>query len=383
MTLKIGITFDPPDTPMGMFNNGIRQNALYVAELLLNMEYDVHLIVQQSKMTKIKGLFGFDERYKCSNHESMLEDNFDIVLQVGFQLLMSDFEKLKKTNTKIVYYNCGSNYVLDMEHFLFGKTVVEPHYSILTGMHPAFDQIWSIPQMEMNKSFYETLYRTEVKIVPFIWSSVATDHLQKISPYDLSYKVKNTPMKAAIFEPNLNVIKWSFPALLVCENAYRKDKCLKHVYVTNMPKPKEDETRHTKQFTKLAKSTDLFIDKKISVESRYNTLVFMQKYADIAVSHQWGNPLNYLYLDLAWMGWPIVHNAHLCKDIGYYYEDFDYKQGGDVLSEAVKNHDSDKGYLERQRALIDRYLPSNKALQDAYRKLIEDLMGSADRSPAP
>jgi hypothetical protein len=147
------------------------------------------------------------------------------------------------------------------------------------------------------------------------------------------------------------------------------------VYVTNIPKTKEDETRHTRQFTKLVKSTDLFNDKKISVENRYNTLIFMMKYADIAVSHQWQNPLNYLYLDLAWMGWPIVHNAHLCKDIGYYYEDFDYKMGGDVLSEAVKNHDNDKEYLERQRALIDRYLPSNKALQDAYRKLISDLIG--------
>jgi hypothetical protein len=142
-----------------------------------------------------------------------------------------------------------------------------------------------------------------------------------------------------------------------------------------MPKSKEDETRHAKQFTKLVKSTDLFKDKKMSVESRYSTLVFMQKYADIAVSHQWGNPLNYLYLDLAWMGWPIVHNAHLCKDIGYYYEDFDYKMGGEVLSEAVRNHDGDKGYLDRQRALIDRYLPTNRALQDAYRKLIDDLLG--------
>ncbi|NDC23833.1 MAG: DUF2827 family protein [Proteobacteria bacterium] len=337
MTFKIGITFDPPDTPMGMFNNGVRQNALYLAELLMNMEYDVHLIVQKDKMVKVKGLVGFDERLSCSNHESMHEDNYDIIIQVGFQLLRSDFENLKQTKSKLVYYNCGSNYVIDMEHFLFGTTVVEPLYSQLVDMHPVFDQVWSIPQMEMNRSYYETLYRTEVKIVPFIWSHAATDHLQKISPDSLLYRVKNTPMKAAIFEPNLNVVKWSFPALLVCENAYRKDKCLGHVYITNMPKSKEDETRHARQFTKLVKSIDLFNDKKISVESRYSTL--------------------------------------LCKDIGYYYEDFDYKMGGEVLSEAVRNHDGDKGYLERQRALIDRYLPTNRALQDAYRKLIEDLLG--------
>ena len=101
MTLKIGITFDPPNSPMGMFNNGVRQNALYLAELLINMEYDVHLVVPQEKMSKVKGVFGFDERYKCSSHESMSDDGYDIIIQVGFQLLTSDFAKLKKVKTKI------------------------------------------------------------------------------------------------------------------------------------------------------------------------------------------------------------------------------------------------------------------------------------------
>jgi hypothetical protein len=56
----------------------------------------------------------------------------------------------------------------------------------------------------------------------------------------------------------------------------------------------------------------------------------MSNYCDIAVSHQWENPLNYLYFDLAWMDWPIVHNAHLCKDIGYFYNEFNYEEGGNV-----------------------------------------------------
>ena len=75
MTLKIGITFDPPDTPMGMFNNGIRQNALYLTELLMNMNYDVHLVIQSHKMSKVKGLYGFDERYKCTSHERIVAEN--------------------------------------------------------------------------------------------------------------------------------------------------------------------------------------------------------------------------------------------------------------------------------------------------------------------
>lgn len=33
---KIGITFDPPEEPIKMFSNGIRQNAFYLMELLIN-----------------------------------------------------------------------------------------------------------------------------------------------------------------------------------------------------------------------------------------------------------------------------------------------------------------------------------------------------------
>ena len=97
----------------------------------------------------------------------------------------------------------------------------------------------------------------------------------------------------------------------------------------------------------------------------------MNKYADIAVSHQWENPLNYLYFDLAWMGWPIIHNAHLCKDVGYYYEGFNYEEGGRVLSDAILNHDQNHNeYLVKNREAIDRYLPTNKILQEKYIDLI-------------
>jgi hypothetical protein len=119
---------------------------------------------------------------------------------------------------------------------------------------------------------------------------------------------------------------------------------------------------------------DLCLDKKITIEARFNTLSFMNMYGDIAVSHQWENNLNYLYLDLAWMGWPIVHNASLCSDVGYYYSQFNYEEGGNKIMEAIHNHDEKKDeYLQKNRKAINRFLPSNKELQNKYIELINDL----------
>ena len=101
----------------------------------------------------------------------------------------------------------------------------------------------------------------------------------------------------------------------------------------------------------------------------------MSKYSDIAVSHQMENPLNYLYLDLAWMGWPIVHNAHLCKDVGYYYEGFDYDQGAEILKNVILTHDDNvEEYVKRNRSAINRYIPCNKYLQEQYKQLINKLL---------
>jgi hypothetical protein len=145
---------------------------------------------------------------------------------------------------------------------------------------------------------------------------------------------------------------------------------IKHLYVTNINASSTNEF-NLKQFNKFVKSLDLVKDKKCSIEARYNTLSFMKNHADIVVSHQWGNPLNYLYFDLAWMGWPILHNAYLCKDVGYFYNNFDLTGSSEILETILTDHDKNINlYLEKNREAINRFLPINNNLQEQYKKLV-------------
>ena len=186
--------------------------------------------------------------------------------------------------------------------------------------------------------------------------------------------------KLVIFEPNISIMKWCGPSLLSCENAYRKlnnKSLITNVFINNTLNRNTDSSINKfnmDAFTFYVNNLDICSDKKLTTEGRYNTLSFMNSYADIAVSHQWENNLNYLYFDLAWMGWPIVHNASLCSDVGYYYPEFNYEEGGNKIIEAIKTHNENKDkYLENNRKAIDRFLPSNKNLQIKYIKLINDL----------
>ena len=453
--IKIGVSFSVPNDPLSMFCNGHRQNVLYFFEVLYLLGFDTYLIINKPV---IKDIYGFDyEKYKSILYNSPLINDikFDIVFQIGLILPAEFLRQCKKKGVKLVSYKFSNDYIFDMEQVLFSSRPTDlPQYSELKGER-IFDQIWGIPQMEnTNFHYWRTLYKCPVIIAPFIWSNISIDNICKNSKNCGIYKPKNKVKSLAIFEPNINVFKFAFPAVLVCENAYESvpDK-IKHVYITNtvkykpeiinnnekvvnitdikadkivyinnckaekmvyvadgkpekvvdltddtdfdnigktiyiidgklkltdecdFEKIKEKSKFNQKQFSRMTYALDLYRDKKLSVESRYPTLLFMISHADIAISHQWENPLNYLYLELAWMGWPVVHNAHLCKDIGYYYEGFNYEQGGKVLQDVIETHDNNyEYYLKKNRKILDKYLPSNSLLQEKYQELIDKLL---------
>ena len=135
-----------------------------------------------------------------------------------------------------------------------------------------------------------------------------------------------------------------------------------------------------KEFMGIIKSFDLFKDKKVSGESRYQTPYIVSQFMDVVVCHQVLNPLNYLYLDVAYMGYPVLHNAPLCKDIGYYYEGGDTRSAAKVLEGILTTHDYNiEDYKQRNRKLLERYLVTNDRLVESYDQLIHNLFNGGNR----
>ena len=78
---KIGITFAFPSSIGQLFNNGIRQNNLYFAELLLNIGYKCYFICEDKLVGDnelVKNVL-YDERFKIVKHSEILFFDFDIV----------------------------------------------------------------------------------------------------------------------------------------------------------------------------------------------------------------------------------------------------------------------------------------------------------------
>ena len=289
----------------------------------------------------------------------------------------------EKQDKKVIGYKCGNNYVVTMENILFK----EPEKNTIYQYEKEFDEIWYIPQQhETNYGFYRTLYRTNAIMVPFVWDNkFIVDGLfdiemgYKKGEYKKGYKYNSEKKEKVIgiMEPNINIVKFALIPTLIAEQSYRtrigKER-IQELLITN-----SENISTNKEFLSIIETLDLYKEKKIFSEKRYQTSFILTQYIDVVISHQLLNPLNYLYLDIAYMGYPILHNAPLCKDLGYYYEGSNTIEASKKLNWILTEHDKNlEEYTYRNRQVLKKYSNTNEDLIDNYDKLIHNLFNGGN-----
>lgn len=377
--MKIGITLGLNKDYESLWINGIKLNVLNLVKTLQQIEeHEVYILDTSSKVKDLSKVAWDVKKYPVYKFiDRWLET--DIIIMLGTSLPEANIKKLKEhnPNAKVIKYQCGNNYVVDMERVIF-NTAPENAYPSWDGNH---DETWLIPQQEyQNLEYFQAVYRQkpeQLKVVPFVWDPEHMDGNRDI----LKAAGKKTPgyitdkergeRKISVMEPNLNVVKYSMIPMLIAEQVHRNkgtdafkqlyigsgDKILKNDYYKKMIM-QLDLVKHNPPITKYV--------------PRYPVATFLAEETDIVLSHQWENPLNYAYLDAMYYGYPLVHNADYIKDAGYYYEGFKVNDGAEQLEEALANHDPE-AYAKKNRSALKRYLPTNKKVVKTYKKLIENL----------
>nr|WP_309774078.1 DUF2827 family protein [Caballeronia sp. LZ025] len=240
-------------------------------------------------------------------------------------------------------------------------------------MNQRYDDIWMIPQVaNISAPYFEVLRRQTAQVVPFIWSPMFLNVRTAGLPNSGEYQAKSGPRRLSVMEPNINVVKFCFYPALIAELAYReRPNDIELLQVTNA----QSIATNCKEFIALMNQLDIVRNHKAVFLGRFETPGYLAHHTDIVVSHQWENPLNYFYLEVCWQGYPLVHNATLCTDLGYYYQANDVSEGARRVIEAIDHHDSQlTQYRDKQRAAIARYLPDNAELVGGYTALLDALI---------
>lgn len=353
-----------------VFANGIRQNGLMLAKLLKLAGHKVTLINFANENRMVKYPWSNKEYNTISIYEKpSYPEELDVLIHL--QTIPNEDESImwKKMHPelKIISYKCGNNYVNDMEDIIFQTRDTKNN---LVRFDRTVDAVWYVPQQDLNnRDYLSILYKKKAYPIPFVWDPMFIDSHIKITP-NAMYTPKEGPKRVAIFEPNLNIVKYSVPSILATEQAYRqRPDLIGFMYASNTSRLID-----VNLFKAMMNQLDIVQDQKAQFTKRYSIVHYLSDNTDIVMSHQWGNPLNYLYLDALYMGYPVVHNAHLIADLGYYYEEFNLFDAANQLIEVAENYDKiHEDFKKDSMKKIFRYMPENKRLQEEYTKLIDSL----------
>lgn len=360
--INIGITTSiARDDGNVLWSNGITQNIVFLAHLFTKLDIvgDVYIVVCPGNVAFSSTLFGFK-----TISIDQAANGLDLILEVGARgAEPSHIESLHKRGGKLVSYVAGNVMAMNFEELARN---VRHGDSVSNG----WDAAWITPQhWKMCHSYVKMTRSSNTSIAPHIWEPLCINMAAEASGRNIAYSdPQDNKWNIGCFDPNINAIKTFHLPTLVCENAYRIDRAqinslllfsLKHLI----------NSQHLNQFISCL---DLFKDKKIFIEERHMLSHVMGTHVNAVVTHQWENNLNYLYWEILYLGWPLIHNSdHFC-DVGYYYPDFDAGQGGAVLQEALARHKS-KRLMQREpiKELLWEFSIFNPAVQNEYKLLIE------------
>lgn len=378
--MKVGIVISLVKEYESMWINGIKLNALNLSKMLGQIKgLDVYILDTGSTVSDLTKVSWDSNKYKVAKFKDM-ENEVDLLFMVGSSLPSSriDLMKSKNPKLKIIKYQCGNSYVVDMERVMFDTTTD----GLLPSWDRGHDETWVIPQQEYQcKEYFKTIYRqddSQIRTVPFIWDPEPLDEFNKLliasNKLIPKYKPKDRKeKKLSVMEPNINVVKYSMIPIMMAERVFRDlgEDSFKQIYIGSGKKMLKN-----KYYLSMIKYFDIVNspNEKIKYVGRYPVSTFLASETDIVVSHQWENPLNYAYLDALYFGYPLVHNADMIKDAGYYYEGFNVSQGAEQLKIALADHDSNLDqYAKNSKKVLDRYVSTNKNIVDTYTKLIDNL----------
>ncbi|MDA9262964.1 DUF2827 domain-containing protein [bacterium] len=379
--MNIGITVNIAKENQSLFSNGVIQNAIFLVKLFRQAGHNAYLV----NASEIQAPYTNKVNWDCTKIPTLdwsaAQIKTDVLLLVGViydRKSIEEYKSLNKNN-KVIYYVAGNKYIMDMEGVMFNLEDRQSGYDL------DIDELWVLPQhWNTCKDYLRVLYNldeSKVKQVPFVWDPMFLDmHTakytnqpdkelnEKMMPIYLPNK-DNANKTISVFEPNINVVKWSMIPTLIMEDYYRNGGDFNKINLFGAKKLIESEL-----YKGLLSKMDMFMKDpvKINILPRVEIVIALTN-TDVVVAHQWENPLNYAYLDALYLNFPLVHNAPMIKDAGYYYPEFNIEEGRKQLEFAMNNHDGNiESYNDRSENVLTRYTGYNTGMVELYTKLLQN-----------
>lgn len=354
---------------MGLFENGLRQNVIFLYNLFRaapNCKRVVLLNHGDGDAPQIPD--GIPIRSSDIVRGSALTEKLDYVINLGAAIDANAAQQYRESGAKIICYKGGNGIVISMEAIIAQppREDAERYFD-----RDFYDAIWMTPQhLRTYRSYCETIYRCPVFEIQQIWQPLFLASRNRHLQAPFGYQLGRAKKRIGILDPNITVMKTSHLPMLVCDAAFRQQpELFQAIYVTNAL-----QLMNHPHFSSFAGRLESVKQKIMTVEPRFVTADFLAHHADAVVTHHWENGLNYLYYDVLYGGYPLIHNSEFLADVGYFYDSFNADSGAEALLRAIREHDRNfTRYRENANALLARVEATSPQAIAAHEKLLEAL----------
>jgi GR25 family glycosyltransferase involved in LPS biosynthesis len=359
-----------------MFSNGIVQNAFFLYQCLEAIGYTCQFLCGEANPSP----FEHDKlSVKQITTDSAVFDpsQYHTIITVTRRISPEIHALCQRHNVRVISLICGNCYVLDQEDFVRG--LVGDSISFL-GESRNIDEQWLIPSYHHSLEYMELIRKKPTTLVPHLW---APSILKKYAPlalgkpessmfYDAT-KRKNPKINIIIMEPNMSMMKTAWMPLLACEKLHTlRPDLIEHVFVFNFPEHKNSWTMV--ESLSVGPKVRKFARKSVAeIMWHFNT---QSECFPLFLSHQMLNSLNYIYYELLYYGFPLVHNSPDLDGCGYMYPENHISKCVEQLLLAYQTHNS---MLETYKANASKYLnrvdPFDAKVQAAFdERIVASLM---------
>lgn len=371
--MRIGISVTT-HAGQNIWENGLGQNIFFLARLfraLSSVESVVLLNCGDQQDVPPQAAAEAAEFPLIAPREAT--DLIDVAIEMGGALDVEWLAYIRAMGKKVVFLAVGQPYAVITEPNVFNRGGF--------GLPPdRFDEVWILPKDQVFAPMMAMIHRCPVRVAPFIWSPsflergiAACEAQNLIFGFDAATCRREEGLRGAMFEPNISVTKASSIPLLICDVAYRTvPRSVRELKVLNTLHMVEHLT-----FNFFANSLDIVKNGKAIFMGREEFAPFMARHADMVVSHQWRNDQNYIYFDVLYGGYPLIHNSPWIMDLGYYYPDFEVELGAAQVIAAADTHwENLETYKAKSRRFIAGLDPTSPANQKGYADLLTALFAA-------
>lgn len=370
---KIGIIIKKFDSS---FVNGCMQQMYFLVQQLRLTGYHTELVSFDSKYKE----FEIGNEDVKTIHPSMDLSEYNLLI---FGSVINHEEsvlkKFRDQGIKLVNLICGNYFILHHEEYVFNvHDILE---RVNNDVYKKYvNENWVLPMYQWSKDYIELMTGVKTIITPYVWGpDFIDDYLHKNDlkftiKQDIKFKTKK--LSIAIFEPNLSIHKTSMIPLLMCDRFYKK-------YPDRVEQVYHFCTHMHKSTEKFFQSLKIVQDNKIQFLHRIIMPNVMHQIAKsnaipVVLTNNFMNELNFLHLELMYLGIPIIHNCSFFKSIGFYYKTETLLKVDNILLDICNNITENNyydEYLLKCNKVIERYLPQNKEYIREYKRTIENIIG--------